>query len=197
MPQHGSVANNRGVLVNPPKEVVNEFEIRARQAVQKKAVETISDIGQPANAHVRQLLPEEDLETTDDNDWSDDDRQWEQTGLTADEMNNTYSFDADDRKRNKVVAIFAVTNISGSPSTTQIQFETGNGAIIERANVEGLLTDPEDTLLFADPLIYSADENGEIQQYVTDTEDNVVLHGVVAEKAGRTLEESDRFLTHQ
>jgi len=187
-------ANDRGVFVAAQPADINNAERAARQLVEQIAVQNISDISTAEDAHVRQILPNEDLESGDDNGYNGTDRVFEQTGLSADTVNEVYEIDSDLKADDKVVAIFAVTNVSADPKTTELVFESGTGGIIERQNIQGLLTDPEDTLLFADPLVLGATQDGVINQYAESAgDDGVVYHGVVAEPTGKTISESNRF----
>lgn len=187
-------ANDRGVFVAAQPADINNAERAARQLVEQIAVQNISDISTAEDAHVRQILPNEDLESGDDNGYNGTDRVFEQTGLAGDTVNEVYEIDSDLKADDKVVAIFAVTNVSADPKTTELVFESGTGGIIERQNIQGLLTDPEDTLLFADPLVLGATQDGVINQYAESAgDDGVVYHGVVAEPTGKTISESNRF----
>lgn len=187
-------ANDRGVFVAAQPADINNAERAARQLVEQIAVQNISDISTAEDAHVRQILPNEDLESGADNGYNGTDRVFEQTGLSADTVNEVYEVDSDLKADDKVVAIFAITNVSADPKTTELVFESGTGGIIERQNIQGLLTDPEDTLLFADPLVLGATQDGVINQYAESAgDDGVVYHGVVAEPTGKTISESNRF----
>lgn len=187
-------ANDRGVFVAAQPADINNAERAARQLVEQLAVQNISDISTAEDAHVRQILPNEDLESGADNGYNGTDRVFEQTGLSADTVNEVYEIDSNLKADDKVVAIFAITNVSADPKTTELVFESGTGGIIERQNIQGLLTDPEDTLLFADPLVLGATQDGVINQYAESAgDDGVVYHGVVAEPTGNTISESNRF----
>jgi len=128
-------ANDRGVFVAAQPADINNAERAARQLVEQIAVQNISDISTAEDAHVRQILPNEDLESGDDNGYNGTDRVFEQTGLSADTVNEVYEIDSDLKADDKVVAIFAVTNVSADPKTTELVFESGTGGIIERQNI--------------------------------------------------------------
>jgi uncharacterized membrane protein len=187
-------ANDRGVFVAAQPADINNTELAVRSLVEQLAIENISDVGDDEDVHVRQILPNEDLQSGDDNGYNGTDRVFEQTGLAADTVNETYEVDSDLKADDKVVAIFGVTNVAADPKTTELVFESGTGGIIERQNIQGLLTDPEDTLLFTDPLVFGATQDGVINQYTESAgDDGVVFHGVVAEPTGKTISESNRF----
>lgn len=196
--------NNRGVLAEPPEGLVNEYEMKARDTAEQAVLSSVSEVSSASDVHTRQLLPSYDLDQGSVTDsWDGSTREWVQ-GFLSDGENHTYAVDSNANAEKKVISIFAISAAvgeDGAPNTTQVQFETGNGAVIERANIEGLLTEPEDIVVFSDPLVFDADQDAEIMQYATgtgtDEEDNLIFHGVVAEKAGRTLEDSSRFLSEQ
>lgn len=190
--------NSRGVLTDPTAADVSAVESRVRQVLQNLAVQNLSDVNQPGDAIIRDLLPEVDLASGSDNNWDGNDRQWEQNGMgntAAETGNETYVIDSDNEANEKIIALFAISNIASQPVTTEVTFEDGTGGVIERQQVEGLLTDDEVLGLFADPIVYGATDDGAINQFATGADDNVVLHGAVAEVEGRVLSESGRFLS--
>jgi hypothetical protein len=189
--------NNRGVLVAATAEDIADREVQARNTAEQRAVQNISDIGSAGDVHVRQLLPGVDLDEGADNDWTAGDDEWVQTGL-SDGRNEVYNIDASANADDKVVVIFGVTNKSGSPITTNIEFETTTGGLIENLQIEGLETDPEDTLLFSDPVFLDPSQSAVMFQDTDEAgDDKVIYHGVVAEPAGETLEDSSRFLSEK
>ena len=196
MPGH----NERGVRAANTVADIAAGESQAREVAASRAVQTIADIGSQNEVHVRQILPAEDLNSGGDNGWDGEERRFIQSGLTEDEVNETYELDSDNQLEEKVVVIFAITNRADDPATTQIEFQSGTGGIFERLQVEGKLTDEQDTLLLADPVVFGATEDGTVTQYVVgdaEVDDEVIFHGVVAEQAGRTLEPSSRFVSER
>ena len=196
MPGH----NERGVRAANTVADIAAGESQAREVAASRAVQTIADISSQSDVHVRQILPTEDLDSGEDNGWDGEERRFIQSGLTEDEVNETYELDSDNRLEEKIVVIFAITNRADDPATTQIEFQSGTGGIFERLQVEGKLTDEQDTLLLADPVVFGATEDGTITQYVIGdaaVDDEVIFHGVVAEQAGRTLEPSSRFVSER
>ena len=196
MPGH----NERGVRAANTVADIAAGESQAREVAASRAVQTIADISSQSDVHVRQILPTEDLDSGEDNGWDGEERRFIQSGLTEDEVNETYELDSDNQLEEKVVVIFAITNRADDPATTQIEFQSGTGGIFERLQVEGKLTDEQDTLLLADPVVFGATEDGTVTQYVigdAEVDDEVIFHGVVAEQAGRTLEPSSRFVSER
>lgn len=193
---NGTAEHNRGVLVSPTQGDFNAFEKRARYVAEQVAVASSSvDANNSDQVVVRQLLPAEDLVSGADNDWDGEDERFVQTGLSAGE-NTVYEIDSKEKAEGKVVVFFAVTNRSADPLTSQIQFSTGTGGRFEQLQIEGLLTDEEDTLLQINPIIYGGSENGDVSLYSTDAgDDEVIFHGFVAESIDETLEPSRRFLS--
>lgn len=191
--------NDRGVFAAATVADIQSAEVNARRTLEQKAVRSSGiDAEDTSGVTVRQLLPSQDLESGGDNDWDGDTREFVQEGLSADSDNEVYEVDSNEKSDEKMVAIFAVTNRSADPKTTQLLFETGTGGRFEQANLEGLFTDPEDTVLFADPIVFGATQNGIIKQYATEAgDDQVIFHGVVAESEAETLEPTSRVLSQQ
>jgi hypothetical protein len=191
--------NDRGVFAAATTADIQSAEVNARRTLEQEAVASTGiDADTAAGVTVRQLLPSLDLETGGDNGWSGDTREFVQTGLGADSDNEVYEVDSDAKADQKMIAIFAVTNRSADPKTTQILFETTTGGRFEQANVEGLFTDPEDTVLFSDPIVFNATQSGLIKQYATEAgDDQVIYHGVVAEAEAESLEPTSRVLSQK
>ncbi|WP_297887291.1 hypothetical protein [uncultured Halorubrum sp.] len=191
--------NDRGVFAAATTADIQSAEVNARRTLEQEAVASTGiDADTAAGVTVRQLLPSLDLETGGDNGWSGDTREFVQTGLGADSDNEVYEVDSDAKADQKMIAIFAVTNRSADPKTTQILFETTTGGRFEQANVEGLFTDPEDTVLFSDPIVFNATQSGFIKQYATEAgDDQVIYHGVVAEAEAESLEPTSRVLSQK
>lgn len=188
--------NNRGVLTAATVGDIAAVEQLTRKRLEKAALDSSEvDASRSNQVDTRQLLPDEDLQAGSDNDWNGEDPVWKQEGLTADEYNSTYEIDSNDKGEGKVIAIFAITSKVEDAPTTEIKFSTGTGGEFERLQIEGMLTDEEDTLLLADPVVFSPTEDGQIEQWVDAEEEEIILHGIVAEKVTETLEGSERFLS--
>lgn len=187
--------NNRGVLVSSTLADINAFEQNTRERLQQAAINSSDvDANTPDGITVRQLLPDEDLASGADNDWSDT-PEWAQSGMSTDSYNTTYEVDSNNEAESKIVAVFAITNTAADPGTTEIKFSTSTGGEFERLQIEGLLTDEEDTLLLTDPVVFGATESGTIEQWSSTASDGIILHGIVAESVSETLEASQRFLS--
>lgn len=185
--------NSRGVLVDHTTTDMARMERNVREGLLSLAVSNISDINSRGDAVVRDILPAADLESGSDNNWNGSDNEWTQSSLTTGQFNQTYSLDSDAKADNKIVAFYAISNLDATPATTELQFKTSTGGTFERLQTQGLLVDEETTGMLADPIIYGATQDGDVEQYVTETSDAVVLHGAVVEPEGTTLEESGRF----
>lgn len=186
-----------GIIVDPPTRDINSTERAARRTAAALAQANIEGVSDPL---VRQLLPQQDLETTTPNGWTDTDNKWEQLGLGTDQFQEVYAIDTTARAENKVYVIFGVSNLSDNPGTTQIEFRTGNDAVFATVDVEGILTDEEVFGLLRDPVIFGeAGGDGDIRQWSQTADDQVVYHGVVAENRGETYEDlPGRFMSrHQ
>jgi len=193
----GSAENNRGVAVAQTDADLAAYERAVRSLLENAAIASSEvDGSSPDQIDVRQLFPGEDLESGGDNGWGGDAPQWAQTGLSATSYNTVYNVDSDADADSKIVAIFAVTNAAADPLTTEIRFSSQTGGIFERLQIEGLLTDEDDTLLLKDPVVFGGAESGDIEQWADEAgDDNVIYHGIVAEKSSETLESSQRFLS--
>jgi len=193
----GSAENNRGVAVAQTDADLAAYERAVRSVLENAAISSSEvDGSNPDQIDVRQLFPGEDLESGADNGWNGDDPAWTQGGLSATSYNTVYNVDSDADADSKIVAIFAVTNAAADPLTTEIRFSSQTGGIFERLQIEGLLTDEDDTLLLKDPVVFGGAESGDIEQWADAAgDDNVIYHGVVAEKSSETLESSQRFLS--
>lgn len=190
--------NDRGVYIAPTPTDIGRVEQQVRDFLEQQAQANIADVSSKQNIHVRPILPTEDLNSGADNGWDENaDPYFEQSGLNAG-SNEVYNIDSDGKAAKKIVAIVAVTNKSGDPISPQIEFQTATGGVFERLQIEGLETDPEDTLLLADPVVVGATQSVDIFQHAEAAgDDEVVYHGFVAEPAGNTLEDSDRFLSER
>lgn len=190
--------NSRGILTDPTAADIGRVERTTREQLVQEAVQNISDVDGQADVIVRDILPDADLASGADNNWDGNDRQWEQNGMGntgAETANTVYNVDSDNEADDKIIAFYAISNVATSPVTTEIEFVDNTGGVFERLQVEGLLTDDETLGLLADPVVFGASQDGDINQYATGADDNVVYHGAVAEPEGQTLNESGRFLS--
>lgn len=194
---NGDVQNPRGILSAPTQADIMRTEKAVRKTVEQVAITNIDTISSAGEVHVRQLLPAEDLDAGADNGWNGTDRVFTQTGLNADQFNEVYSIDSDSKADRKAIAIYAITNLASDPTTAELEIQDGTGGLIEKQQTEGILVDEEVTGLFANPIVFGPDQNGSIRQYVTSDSDEIVYRGLVAEKTGRTLGDSSRFLSER
>lgn len=183
-----------GVQTFPTMEEVDNEEGALKQELRNRAQKQLSEIGSKNDVHVRDLLPEADLDQDDANNvngWNGTDREWVQSGLTGDQLEQVYEIDATGNAEKKIIGIFAFSNISANPLTSQVVFEDGTGSRFERAQVQEVFHRDEQTIaLLEEPIIINATEDAVIFQWPTgDGTDNVVYHGAVAEKMGNTLGE--------
>lgn len=176
----------RGILSSPSPRDVSLVERRIEHVISRLAVNNVSDISSLSEVTVRDLVPQLDLQSGADN--SALENRWLQDTLTADALNQTYTIDHDQRAQDKVIAIFAVSNVAASPATTEVRVENNQGGVFEILQVEGLLTDEEVIGLLNDPIVSAtSNQNYNIEQFVTATSDQLVLHGKVAEEAGTEI----------
>lgn len=183
-----------GVQTFPAQNEIDNQEARLKAELAERAVSQISEIGTENDVHIRDILPEADFDQDDadnDNGWNGQDREWIQSGLTADQLNQVYEIDPNNKAENKLVGIIAFSNIQGTPLSSEIVFRDGTGSVFERAQVQEVFNRAEDTIaLLNEPIIVNATERVQIDQWPTaGGDDKVVYHGAVAEKMGNTLGE--------
>lgn len=179
-----------GLITTAEKADVQSAEENVVQEVRNRAKRQISGVNGNSDVHVRDILPDEDLESGADNGWSGDTREWLQGGLSVDTLNETYTIDSGNDMEGKVVGIMALSSFASSPITTEITFEDGTGSTFERLQFQEALTyDDGEYALLRNPIVIDEGKDAVINQY-SDTDasdDNLIFHGVIAEKAGTTL----------
>lgn len=184
----------QNALVNPSSQMVVQASKQAASTAEGLA-ETITGISGPDQAVVREILPDEDLESGGDSSWDGNDREWVQSGLSIDVNNETYTIDSNSKAQNKVVVLYGFANVNSDPITTEVSLDDGTGATFFRMNTQ-LLQDPEvsNYVLFDEPQVFGTTEGGAINQWSdTDASDDyLVLLGKVAEPLGETLSTRDR-----
>lgn len=183
-----------GVQTFPTQSEIDNQEQSLKQELVNRAPNQISEIQNESDVHIRDILPEADLDqdhTDNDNGWNGTDRQWIQSGLTADQLEQVYEIDPNNKAENKLIGFMAFSNINGTPLTSEIVFRDGTGSVFERAQVQEVFTRGENTIaLMEQPIIVNASESIFIDQWPTGAgDDQVVYHGAVAEKVGNTLGE--------
>lgn len=188
--------NSRGLLADATTADIAQVENRVRRVLIQEAVGNISGINSQGDAVVRDILPALDLESGSANGWNGTNNEWTQAGLSANSWNEVYSVDSDAKADQKIISIFAVSNLTSSPATTEIRFLTGTGGTFERVQSQGLLVDEETTAMLADPLVFKANDNGSIETWVNNAQDTeLVFHGAVSQPESTDLEESGRFIS--
>jgi len=152
-------------------------------------MESVAGVSSREDVHVRDILPDEDLQTGSDNGWNGSDRVWSQGGLSADTLNEIYTINSDNKAEGKVIAFYAVQAQVADPATTELQFEDGTGSIFERVMFQEAHQNQDQVLaLFRNPILYDEGKDGVIQAWAdAASSDELILHGVVGEDAGTTL----------
>lgn len=183
----------QNAIINPSNQMVTQVAKQATETAKSLAT-TITGVSGPDQALVREILPDEDLESGADSSWNGTDREWIQGGLSIDVNNETYTIDSNSKAQNKVVVLYGFTNVNADPITTEVSMEDGTGATFFRMNTQ-LLEDPDvsNYVLFNEPQVYGTTEGGAINQW-SDTDasdDHIVLLGKVAEPVGETLSTRD------
>lgn len=179
---------SQNVILNPEPEQVTKAQQRAVSMANDLA-DTISGVDNTDQAFVRDMLPNEDLQSGDDNSWDGNDREWVQSGLTADQNNETYQIDSNERAQNKVYVFYGLANVSSDPLTAEVSFDDGTDARFFRVNTEVLeVTEVSDYVLFDKAVVYGNTENGDINQWPDGSgSDNVIYLAKVAEPIGETI----------
>lgn len=179
-----------GVKTLPPRTEIENEEERMKDALRDKAVDQLSEVSNPDAIHVRDILPDADLDSGSDNGWGGSTRLFEQAGMSTLSENHIYTIDPDNAAENKLVGVFAIGS-KGDPDATEIIFKDNTGSVIERAQVEEVLSrDEEEVALLKNPILVGVDETVEVHLYSDGgSDDNVTLHGATAEKRGKTLGE--------
>lgn len=180
-----------GTITDPSQQQITQRENTAIEDLHRDAVDNISSIGSQDDVHVRDLLPELDLESGGDNGWNGTNREWLQSGLTADQLNEVYTVDSDAKAQNEIVRIYGVVNVAPEPLTTQVEFQNNTGSPIERAHVQTFeVSDISDVVLFERDIQFGADQNGSIHQWVNGAGDDVTIYlGKVAQQADTDIAE--------
>lgn len=179
----------RGHNIDPTPTDIGAKEAQARNYLENRyRQERSNQIDGTRDVHVRDLNPGLDLESGSDNSWGGTGPVFEQTGLTtANNPNQVYVVDSDEKAENAMIAIVAVT-LRGSSEAVEIRFETSPGGEFERLQVQGAYTDDEATVLLNTPVFYGLNDDGAIEVWVeADSDENIVFQGYTAEKSGTEL----------
>ena len=180
-----------GVKSSPPQREIDRYEQELKRHISQMAVKQFSEVSGTDGIHVRDILPEEDFQSGADNAWDGNTRYWAQNGLDAGARNEVYEIDSDDRADRKLIGIFALSHVQNATISSEVGFDDGTGTRFERVNVQEVLNRDDDPVaLLKQPIIFNATQEGSIYQWATEAgDDQIVYHGAVAEKAGRTLGE--------
>lgn len=175
-----------GVIENREAEAIQAAEDSARQ-------------GGIANPIVRDILPDVDLNSTGDTDFTGSEVAFVQTPSSDDPGDVTaYEIDSDTGKMDdRVMAIYGFEVVSGGEFVDVIRFRGSDGQVFERAHVQGLDSTGDQPIdrqmVLRSPVLFEAQDNGEIEfeipSYTASSDDpvEIKLLGVTAEKLGRTL----------
>lgn len=180
-------------IFNPTKQQVAQAQREAISRAEDLA-DTIEGVRNPDQALVREILPNEDLESGADNGWNGSDRDWVQQGLSADQTQTVYNINSNGAAQNKVIVFYGIANVASDPLTTEIEYQDGTSATFFRLNSELLeLTDVSDYVIFNNEIVYGSTEDGDLIQWAdAGGDDHVVYLAKVAEPLGETLSSRDR-----
>lgn len=175
-------------IISPTAREVFQAQRDARNRARQLAT-NITGINQQSNANVREILPDQDLESGDDNGWNGTDNEWVQAGLTADQTNETYQIDSNAGAENKVLVFYGQANVASDVLTTEQQYQDTTGATFSRINVETLeITEVSDIILYDEEIVYGPTEDGSLVQWPDSAGDDQMIYlAKVAEPAGKTV----------
>lgn len=174
-----------GTIADPSQEQIHQRRRQTVQDLMESAVNHISAVNGRQDVHVRDLMPELDLHQGADNNWTDTNREWLQSGLTADSLNEVYTIDSDNRAQNEIIQVYGVANVAPDVLTTEIEFQNNTGSPVERAQVQSLeITELSDIVLFEQDIQFGVDQNASIHQWSNAAgDDRVVYLGKTAQQA--------------
>lgn len=181
-----------GLLTTAEPSDLMDAEERLVRELRRRAKQQIEGVNSDGDVHVRDILPDEDLDQDDANNvntWNGTNREWVQSGLTADQLNQVYEIDSDNNADKKLIGIFAVSSVATDVITNEIVFEDGTGSRFERLQFQEAQTVNEgEYALMRNPIIFNEGKDATIFQWAEqDGTDRLIYHGAVAEKAGTTL----------
>lgn len=168
---------------------IKAAENRLVSELRQRAKRQIEGVNSDGDVHVRDILPDEDLESGADNGWNGTDRDWAQDGLTALTLNEIYTLDSRAKMENKIMGIFAVSSIASDIITNEIVMEDGTGSTFERLQFEEAQTiSSGEYALLRNPIIFNEGKDGVLYAYPSVAgSEQLVFHGAIAEKTGTTL----------
>lgn len=180
------------LIIDPTQQQVLQKQNEAMMEAQELA-DNIGPVNNPQQALVREMLPSDDLTTTNANGWAQADNEWAQDGLTAGQYNDVYSIDSNNEGQDKVFVFYGFINVAASPLTTEIRFQDGTGATFSRYSMEFIeVPEVNDIVLLDDPIVYGAAEDGTIGQWADVAgDDNIVYLAKTAEQIGNTVTNRD------
>jgi len=178
-----------GLMAEATEDDFRSRENEVAQEVQRRVLQQVSGAQSADDVHIRDILPNEDLQAGSANGWNGTNRVWLQSTGAADTLNEMYTINSDNKAEGKVIAFYGVQAQVADPNTTEIQFEDGTGSIFERVMFQEAHNNADQVkALFRNPIIYNEGKDGVIQQWLdAAADDELILHGVVGEKAGTTL----------
>lgn len=192
------MAEQTAILSPTPNQVVSAQQRAISQA--ENIANRIEGIQDQDDSLVREILPDQDFTSGGNNGWAQGDREWLQQGLTAGQQNATYDIDSNNEAQNKGIVVYGLTNVGSDPLTTEVAFQDGTGATFWRLNLQTLeIAEIADAVVFEQPIVYGATEDGTIQQWPEpdDGDDHLVFMAKVVEPLGETVstrqEPSRRF----
>lgn len=189
----------KGIRIIADRNQIRNLEQALRRRVAAEAFLAFADRGDdPGDFIARDVLPARDLDVGANNNWNGTDQRWEQSipaGFGAPGDAEVYQIDRQANAEDKIIGFLVIRNAtSGSSETTEIRWQLGgvNGDIqgtIDDQQVEGLLVDDEVTGLMAEAIVFEAQEEGTIEQFVlnSDVTERIIYEGAVGEREDNTF----------
>lgn len=180
-------------VVNPTQQQVVQAQHRATQTAQGLA-NTITGVSGPNQALIREILPDQDLESGGDNGWNGTDREWVQSGLTGGQTQTVYNIDSNQNAQDKVLVIYGLANVASDVLSTGVEFQDGTGATFARFNTQQLeIAEISDYIIFDEDIVFGSTEDGDLIQWPNaDGADAMIYMAKVAEPLGDTLSTRER-----
>lgn len=185
-----------------------QYDRTARDTAARMLVNDDSGIDSTTDVHVREFIPQWDLNSGADNSWNGTDEIWTQQAGSAtaagDEV-EVYQLDSSNDMDDKTAVVYGIRHLAGGSVTdnaSQLIFENTTGGEIERVDLSQLDVAAEEDYraLLENPikLRQSGSVNvnliaqADISTGANDPE--LQLLGVIGEEAGERLEESSKFV---
>lgn len=190
------------LMTNVPQRRQNEL----LQALEREVAQRVRDsksieASSPQEIVTRDVLPQHDFESGDDNgatvDGTGDNRwilDWAAGGASNNSWSEAYEIDSTNQADEKIIGFMGLQFSDGDPEERRLRFLKGTGGtqgVKGWFDLESMERDEEATGVFAHSVIYGPTENGSIEYFIENALDGqrTLLLGVVGEAVGETISE--------